>query len=457
LENRHEREKLTINRLDSLLTKNLELCEIYYNRGVLYQYLYDYEKSVQDLETVIAITEKDETQREKLPQFLYVYSITLYYQANLEESLSKIDQAIQLASTDDYREEFEASVPEFRVHRACILDRLHRDDEAEQERQKVLSLNPDTNVRPLHIRLIDDGAVGIILSYLDGPTLSCTIRASRQLYNIYAQKMKPTANALMYRDSNYYREHLNLDGGGWPNTYETRWEDAENYYRLTGRQLLYVQKMRHIYGAGRDWSDRYEKEVALWRDRDVTNRTEDYERVMEFMRAFSTDYLARGMYPIQIRRLLENEGLKLGKTLFKSNVDYNENMYQCIKEQGPLLVIVRSGDVYFIGYTSKAVDTMESYIKDEHAWLYRSDRDTIHRVKKPERAVMFTQYRGGVVFGGNVNLSENDTTSCAMVTTSSYSNCLNKDDTYENWDPTDVEGYEYVSKNYTIHACEPLN
>jgi tetratricopeptide (TPR) repeat protein len=181
--------------LDSVMNKNLTITEIYYNRALEYMYLYEYQNAVQDFESIMEATDSDE-QKENMPMYYFSYSNALFYMGRLEESLLKINTALELAQ-NEYKEQFGWIVPTYLVQRACIYDRLYQYKNAQNDRNSATEMEPEINTVPFHIKLLDNDVVGNIMSFMDARTLINTAKATRQLHALY-KSIEPMLQPKLY-------------------------------------------------------------------------------------------------------------------------------------------------------------------------------------------------------------------------------------------------------------------
>jgi tetratricopeptide (TPR) repeat protein len=446
LNQKYIQEAHTIDRLDKALDKNLELSEMYYNRALVYMYLYEYENGLTDLETAIEIAGTDTSQRDHLPQYTFSQSIALYYMGKLDESLAKVNQAIELAKSQEFKDSFEGIIPTYLVQRACVYDRMYRYEEATKDRKHAKEKIPTINTTPFHIRLLDNDVVANIMSYMDGQTIVNTAMASRQLNAVFKTL---EVNPLVYKDENTY---MYMELGQY-----------HEFLLLTAPQLKRILCYRYTNGHARVFKElystnKYVKEIKYWKDHNPVHREKECAELIKYFGEYMKDSyrVNRFCLPSNLKSRLEKEGKKLGKLLFKLGVHSIASMIEMIKDKGPLLVVVFYQGVYYAGYISQSSSIeAEQFVTDREAWLWRADKDTVHRVLIPEHAVVFAPYRNGLYFGGESEHEDypNAALSCMMSTAS-----FNANGVFEGWDVSDAEldpelnAYDCYASIYSVHS-----
>jgi tetratricopeptide (TPR) repeat protein len=440
LNTKHKQEQDIQDVLDTALNRIVTMCDMYYNRALVYLFLYDYESALADFETIIKLTDQDKSQRSNLPQYVFAHGVALYYYGNVEESITKFSSAIDLANSEYYNSSFSAAVPSYLVHRACAYDRLYQSKEANEDREQAIKLKPEINATPFHIRLLSDDAVAHVLSFLDRDTCKATALTCRQI-NAIVEKME--YNPFWFMDKCI----LQLHQSNLANHPKLLTLDAGHVKRILS-DLCTLDSMGDLTRIETD----YDQVLTAWLNHDKEKRIEQYHRLKEYFD--NMDATTKYHLPKSFEELLQREHLTLGKLLFRLMDLEPDQMYYVdtpfhdrVDGQGPTVTLHAQHDWYKCGYTSVSWSNSGGYKYDDKAWLYDSFANNVCRVKVPEKAVYHTSDLPFCF--GNESM-----TNSSFTMKTQYLYIHKEGDIYDGWN--DYLGHAYNIYVFQVHPADEI-
>ncbi len=305
---------------------------------------------------------------------------------------------------------------------------------------------------PFHIRLLHDDVVSNIVSFSDKRTVLSVALSCRQLYAVY--KSGELDNPMLYRTQLELQPIVDLSGDF----------TKDSFLRLNADQLQQVLKKRFTkridsFKTAQEIElslEQRKKELFAWRDHNPDNRSTSCEEILKYFEEYDkrTDYKVYGV-PDSIHNLLKKNQLELGRLLCRKWSDNGDSdIFNAVKDQGPLLVLFVVGTATMAGYVSKSVTIDKTHIEDHGAWLYNGNTDTVHPVAHAERAFAVS---GGYIKFGGPSLDDQynvDYSFCSMGCAYNTFIC-DSDDVYVDWKAPSE--YNSCACGYGVYSVKSLS